>query len=106
MWAARDWLDVERRAIAAVTACAAGHGWPSHAVNLSIVFYRYLVDFPSDALQVHTNAREAAHHVGDAAGEAYVLLGVAAARCEHGQHEAGAADARRALTLFRGTGDH
>jgi tetratricopeptide (TPR) repeat protein len=106
MWAARGWLDVERPAIAAVTAYAAGHGWPRHAVNLSIVFYRYLVDFPCDALQVHTNAREAAHHAGDAAGEAYVLLGVAAARCEQGQHVAGAADARRALTLFRSTGDH
>ncbi|GIJ73162.1 tetratricopeptide repeat protein [Virgisporangium ochraceum] len=103
--AARAWLDVERPAIVAATGVAAGHGWPRHAVDLSTVFYRYLVDFPSDALEAHTAAREAARHAGDAVGEAYALLGSGAARCEQGHDAEGATDVRRALTLFQAYGD-
>ena len=78
----------------------ARHGWPGHAVDMSMVFYRYLIDYPSDALQIHTNALEAATQAGDVAGEANALLGVCIAQCEQGRHAAGAAaHLRRAVDI-------
>ena len=40
--AARAWLDAERANLVAVTAHAAGHGWPGHATRLAATLFRYL----------------------------------------------------------------
>jgi DNA-binding SARP family transcriptional activator len=40
--AARDWLDAERASLVAVTAYAADHGWPGHAVALAGILSRHL----------------------------------------------------------------
>jgi DNA-binding SARP family transcriptional activator/tetratricopeptide (TPR) repeat protein len=105
--AARAWLDTERATLVAVTAHAAGHGWPSHATRLSGTVYRYLDTgghYPQ-ALTIHSHARAAAQQIGDQAAEATALNYLGAVHHRQGRYQQAADHLRQALTLFRQTGD-
>jgi DNA-binding SARP family transcriptional activator/Flp pilus assembly protein TadD len=105
--AARDWLDTERASLVAVTAYAADHGWPGHAVALAGILSRYLrVDGHSpDAQAVFAAALRAAQQTGDLAGQAQSLrdLGIVDTWQDH--HAQAVGKLRSALDLYRQTGD-
>jgi len=105
--AARDWLDAERASLVAVTAHAAGHGWPGRAVTLAGILSRYLrVDGHSpDAQAVFADALQAARQTGDPAGQAQALrdLGVVDTWQDH--HPQAVGKFRSALELYRQIGD-
>jgi DNA-binding SARP family transcriptional activator/Tfp pilus assembly protein PilF len=105
--AARAWLDAERSCLVSAAEHAALHGWPGHATRMAITLYRYLDGGAhySDALAVHTHARDAARSVGDGAAEAQALnhLGAVEVRQSRYQHAAG--HLQEALLLFRAASD-
>jgi DNA-binding SARP family transcriptional activator/Tfp pilus assembly protein PilF len=105
--AARDWLDAERASLMAVTAYAADHGWPRHAVTLAGILSRHLrVDGHSpDAQTVFAAALRAAQQTGDLAGQAQSLrdLGIVDTWQDH--HPQAIGKLRSALDLYRQIGD-
>jgi tetratricopeptide (TPR) repeat protein len=104
--AAREWLDVERPTLVAVTAHTATHGWPSHATRLSRILFHYLVGgYGADALTVHNHAHDAASHNGDPAERAYALTDLGGAHFGLGRFGAAHQYLRLALDLFRQVGD-
>ena len=104
--AARDWLDVERPALVAVTAHTATHGWPTHTTRLSRILFRYLVGgYGTDALTVHSHAHDAARLTGDPAERAYALTDLGGAHFGLGRFGAAEEHLRQALDLFRQVGD-
>ncbi len=105
--AALAWLDAELAAVIAVTAHAAAHGWPQHAIRLAATLARYLDSSARyvEAKSLHGYAYWAACQAGDrsAAGRALNGLG-AAAYCLAGYDVADDLF-RRAADIFRETGD-
>jgi DNA-binding SARP family transcriptional activator/Tfp pilus assembly protein PilF len=104
---ARALLDTERAALVAVAGCAATRGWPGHATRLSAILRRYVETggHYSDAVTIHTHARQAAREAGEPAAEAQALncLGLLAGRM--GRYPEGARHLQEALALFRSAGD-
>jgi len=104
--AARSWLDAERPTLSAVVAYTATAGWAAHAVRLSTTLFRYLSGgHVTEALAVHTQARDAAHRTGDHAGEAQAWTGLGTVHLGLGRYEEATEHYQRALTLFRHAGD-
>jgi tetratricopeptide (TPR) repeat protein len=104
---AQAWLDAERPSLVAIAAHAAEHGWPAHAIGLSITLFRYLDvggHFP-EAMTIHTDCRRAARHVGDQEAEARALnnLGAVDLRQRRYQHAVGHFE--QSLTLYRKVND-
>jgi tetratricopeptide (TPR) repeat protein len=101
------WLDAERGTLVAVTAHAADHGWPSHAIRLATTLFRYLDrgGHCPEAITIHSRARMAARQAGDSAAEAVALnhLGIVAMR--QGRYQQAICHLEQALALFRQTGD-
>jgi DNA-binding SARP family transcriptional activator len=105
--AARAWLDSERAGLVAITAHAAGHGWPGHAMRIAATLYRYLDNggFYAEAAAVHGYGSSGAHQVGDRAAEATALSHLATADWRQARYQPAAGHLRQALALFRETGD-
>jgi tetratricopeptide (TPR) repeat protein len=105
--AARAWLDTERAALVAVAGYTATRGWPGHATRLSAILRRYVETggHYTDAVMIHTHARQAAREAGEPADEAQALncLGLLAGRM--GRYPEGAGHLQEALALFRKAGD-
>jgi DNA-binding SARP family transcriptional activator/Tfp pilus assembly protein PilF len=105
--AARAWLDTERAALVVATGYTATRGWPGHATRLSAVLRRYVETggHYTDAVTIHTHARQAARQTGERAAEAQALncLGLIDGRM--GRYPEGAKHLQEALALFRETGD-
>jgi tetratricopeptide (TPR) repeat protein len=100
------WLDGERPALAAVTAYAAEHGWPGHAVRLSAVLFRYLLGgHHGDAMDIHRHALHAARRMDDLTGQAQALTQLGATHLRLGQGARAVDLLRRALDLLSGAGD-
>ncbi len=105
--AALAWLDAELAALMAVTAHAAEHGWPRHAIEMAATLARYLDSSMRyvEARSLHGFAYWAACQVGDRAAEGRALNGLgAAAFCLAGYDVADDLFCR-AVDLFRETGD-
>jgi DNA-binding SARP family transcriptional activator/tetratricopeptide (TPR) repeat protein len=105
--AARAWLDAERASLVAVTAHAAGGGWPDHATRLAATLHRYLEagDHDSDAITIHSCALSAARSTGDRAGEAAALNGLGLVDLRQGRYPQATDCHEQAMALFRETGD-
>ena len=104
--AARAWLDTERPTLMAVAAHAARHGWPSHAVRLSTVLFRYLdTGYNGDALAIHGYAREAAERSGDVLGHAEALNSLGVVYLRTGRYGLATRHLHEALALFDRTGN-
>ncbi|MGI5215748.1 ATP-binding protein [Plantactinospora sp. CA-290183] len=104
--ASRRWLDSERACLVGVAVDTSARDWRPRAVRLSTVLYRYLDGgHHSEALAVHTHARDAARQSGDRAGEARALLGIGAARLWIGESEPAVQHFEQALALSRQVDD-
>ncbi|MFF3617377.1 tetratricopeptide repeat protein [Streptomyces sp. NPDC002580] len=103
---ARAWLNTERACLTAVSAHAAIHGRPTHAIRLSLTLYRYLISgHHNDGLMIHGHARDAARLLGDPASEARALLGIGTAYWQLARHEPARRHIQAALALFRRADD-
>jgi DNA-binding SARP family transcriptional activator/tetratricopeptide (TPR) repeat protein len=105
--AALAWLDAELAALIAVTAHAAEHGRPRHAIRMAATLARYLDSSARyvEARSLHGFAYWAACQVGDRAAEGRALNGLgAAAFCLAGYDVADDLFCR-AADLFRETTD-
>ncbi|MBX7266491.1 tetratricopeptide repeat protein [Micromonospora sp. Llam7] len=102
---AKRWLNTERSTLAAVARYTAAHGWPSHAIRLSVLLYRYLdCGHYADGLVVHQHALRAARQAGDLVGQAHALAGLGNTEQRVGRHESAAEHLRQAIELFRRSG--
>jgi tetratricopeptide (TPR) repeat protein/transcriptional regulator with XRE-family HTH domain len=103
---ARIWLDTERPTLTSVAAHTAVHGWPTRTVQLSNTLYRYLAGgHYTDALAIHTYARDAARRAGDPTGEGHALLSLGVTYMQMGRHGPAAEHLQQALALYRQTND-
>jgi tetratricopeptide (TPR) repeat protein len=105
--AARAWLDAERANLVAVTAHAAGHGWPAHATRLAATLFRYLDagSYSQEAIIIYTHAGAAARQTGDHAAEANALMNVAGVYWQQSHYQQAADHLQQALALSRQIGD-
>jgi DNA-binding SARP family transcriptional activator/tetratricopeptide (TPR) repeat protein len=105
--AARAWLDAERANLVAVTAHAAGHGWPAHAIWLAATLFRYLAagSYTQEAIIIYAHARAAAQNTGDHAAEASTLMNVAGVYWQQSRYQQAADHLQQALALSRQIGD-
>jgi len=105
--AARAWLDAERANLVAVTAYAAGCGWPAHATRLAATLFRYLAagSYCQEAITIYTHARAAARQTGDHAAEATALSHVAGVYWQQSRYQQATDHLRQALALSRRAGD-
>jgi Domain of unknown function (DUF4062)/NB-ARC domain len=84
---ARAWLDAHRATLTAVAVFTARHGWPSHAIRLSSIVWRYLDNgghYP-EAITIATQAHFAARQVGDLPGQARALNNLGLVDWEQGR---------------------
>ena len=103
--AALSWLNIERPALAAVVAHAAG-GWPHHAMHLAMILDRYLQGgHYGDGLAIQNHARDAARRIGDDNGEAHALCAVSVMQMRLGQCAQAAETLEQALDLYRRAGN-
>jgi tetratricopeptide (TPR) repeat protein len=105
--AATVWLDAELANLEAVSADAAGNGWPAHATDLAAILQRYLQvgAHHREALAIYEHALQAARGSGDTHGEATALtnLGIVHGSC--GRLDQAAEWYERALPVLAGSGD-
>jgi tetratricopeptide (TPR) repeat protein/transcriptional regulator with XRE-family HTH domain len=102
--AAQAWLDAERPSLVAI---AAEHGWPAHAIRLSITLFRYLDvggHFP-EAISIHTHCRRAARHVGDRAAEGRALSQLGAVDLRQRRHQQAVGHYEQSLAIYREVDD-
>jgi tetratricopeptide (TPR) repeat protein len=104
---ARAWLDAERANLVAITAHAAGHGWPAHATRMAATLFRYLYlgSYSQEAIIIHTRARAAARQTGDHAAEATALDHIAGVYWQQSRYQQAAEHLQQALALFQQIGD-
>jgi DNA-binding SARP family transcriptional activator/tetratricopeptide (TPR) repeat protein len=105
--AARAWLDTERAALVAASTHASAHGWPAHATRLAGTVYRYLETggHYTDAITIHSAARDAARRTGDRAAEATALTNLGIVDWRQGRYRQAAGHHRQALRVSREIGD-
>jgi tetratricopeptide (TPR) repeat protein len=104
---AQAWLDTERGSLVAITAHAAGHGWPAHATRLASILFRYLSagSYAQEAIALYTHAREAACRTGDRVAEADILNHAASVYWQQSRYQQAADHLQLALELSRQSGD-
>jgi tetratricopeptide (TPR) repeat protein len=105
--AALAWLDSELAALIAVTAHAAEHGWPQHAIAMAATLARYLDARAcyAEARSIHGYAYWAACQVGDRPAQARALNGLGGAAFHLAEYSAASDLYCRAAEVFRETGD-
>jgi len=99
--AATAWLDSERTNLAAVTAHAAEHGWPTHASHLPINVNRYLYNggHYRQILMMHRHAYHAAQQINDHLSEAWALHNLGRAHFCLGEYTTAIGYHEKALAL-------
>jgi tetratricopeptide (TPR) repeat protein len=104
---ARAWLDAHLATLSAVAVFTATQGWPSHAVRLSSVVWRYLDNggHYSEAITIATQAQFAARQTGDLLGQARALNNLGLAVWEQGRYQQATAHLEEAVDLFRLSGN-
>jgi DNA-binding SARP family transcriptional activator/tetratricopeptide (TPR) repeat protein len=103
---ARGWLDREMACLTAVTAHAAEHGWPGHAIRLARVLNRDLLSRGHALLvgTIHGHAVTAARTTGDRAAEATALRDLGSSEALLGRPADAAGHLQDALALAREAG--
>ncbi|MEJ3659173.1 tetratricopeptide repeat protein [Actinomycetes bacterium KLBMP 9759] len=101
--AAYTWLDTELPNLLAAATHAAGHGWPQHAVHLSVTLHRHLRSQGplADAEQLYVRALAAARGNGNRPGEAEVLVCLGDIRWPQGRHDSAGECYRLARDIAR-----
>jgi DNA-binding SARP family transcriptional activator/tetratricopeptide (TPR) repeat protein len=105
--AARAWLDAERAALVAAAIHAAEHGWPGHAIGLSMTLFRYLDSgghYP-EAIIIHGHALRAARRTGERAAEATALNALGLVDLHQSRFGRATGHFRHALACAREAGD-
>jgi tetratricopeptide (TPR) repeat protein len=104
---ATGWLDIEHPNLLAAARHAAGHGWPEHALDLSVILHRHLRTRGryGDAEVLHHQALTTARAIGDRAGELSTLTGLGWIHLLQGRYEQAADHYQQALQLARTIGD-
>jgi tetratricopeptide (TPR) repeat protein/transcriptional regulator with XRE-family HTH domain len=105
---ARAWLDGERANLRAVAAFASEHGWPGHAIGLSVALFRYLHagGYLPDALVIHGAAARGAIRAGDRAAEAGAVNNIGTVYAQLGRCQEAEQHFQRALGLSREAAEH
>ena len=101
------WLAAERQSLVTIAVHAAEHGWPSHVTRLSATLASYLEAecLYSEALTIHSHARQAARSTGDVRAEAYALNSMGVMDLRLGRYQVCADNFEQALGLLREAGD-
>jgi tetratricopeptide (TPR) repeat protein len=104
---ARRWLDAERMTLVDAAGFATRHGWPSHAVRLAEVLWRYLQNgaHHTDAVTIHSVALDAARALGDVRAQSTARTNLGTVWWRWGRYDRATDDYVRALTAFREIGD-
>jgi tetratricopeptide (TPR) repeat protein/transcriptional regulator with XRE-family HTH domain len=105
--AARAWLDAERANLAAVATCAARHGMPQHAIDLSATLFWHLDygGYLSEAHTIHSSAVLAAAQIQDRAAQAHALINLGGVALRLSRNRQAADHYQQALALCRASGD-
>jgi tetratricopeptide (TPR) repeat protein len=105
--AARAWLDADRANLIAAASHAGSRGWPEVTTRLAATMFRYLDvgGHFSDAVVLHTHAREAARTAGDRHAEAGALSNLAGGYWRLGRLHLAADRIQQAQALFRELAD-
>ncbi|MFF5077582.1 ATP-binding protein [Actinoplanes sp. NPDC000266] len=104
--AASAWLSAEHATLMAVSAYAAGHGWPAHTTRLAeVLFYYLLYTSYRDLLAMNERAAAAARSAGDPLAEAKALSAQGVAFTSIGRTEPAADRLERSAGLFRSVND-
>ncbi|WP_232667967.1 ATP-binding protein [Pseudonocardia sp. TRM90224] len=100
---ANAWLDSELSNLLAVTLHAAEHGWPRHAVQLTVTLHRLLRSRGPfvDAEQLYLHVLDSVQERGDRAGQAEVLVCLGEIRWPQARGDSAAECFERALTTAR-----
>jgi DNA-binding SARP family transcriptional activator/tetratricopeptide (TPR) repeat protein len=103
---ALEWLDKEYVNLVAVAGRAAD-GWPAHATQFAdcLTFYFYARGYLAESLELHGHALRAYRSVGDVAGEARALSGLARIFRSSSAHADALAHLEQALDCCRRCGD-
>jgi DNA-binding SARP family transcriptional activator/Tfp pilus assembly protein PilF len=104
---ARLWLDAHRAILVAVTAHAADHGWPDHAVRLAAILRRYFelgCHYP-ELVAMNDHALRACRLTGDRAGEAEIFNNRSFVALRQSRFPEATRDIEHALLLYRETGN-
>jgi DNA-binding SARP family transcriptional activator len=105
--AARNWIEAERRNLAAVCTYGAAHGWYRHAVDLAGTLFRYLdAGGPvAEAVTVTASAVQAARALGDREAQARALSDLGRLHRRQGRLDEAAETYRQALLLYADLGE-
>ena len=104
--AARSWAEAHRASLVAMTAYAASHGWPGHAISLADTVFRYPdTGHFADAAAVHGHACSAAAQTGNARARASALHSLGVAETAQGYLPKAIGHFQDALALCRETGE-
>lgn len=105
---AAAWLDNQRAIFVAVVAHAGVHGWPQHAIDLSVMLFRYLDSggYYAEAITVHTQARRAAREIGDKLAEARALKDLSMANWAQGRGQQAIEQLEQAVSLYQQMDDY
>ena len=104
--AAGAWLDNERATLVNAASHADEHGWPAHAVALAAVLFRYLDGgYYSDAMTVHSHARDAAARIHDETAEAHALTDLGCTLFRQSRFPAAVEHLQQAYDIFARTGN-
>jgi DNA-binding SARP family transcriptional activator/Flp pilus assembly protein TadD len=101
------WLEAELASLVSVTAHAAAHGWPTHAIRLAVTLFRHLDTggHLSEGITIHTHARGAARQIGDRAAEAGALNDLGVAHQRQSRYEEAVGHFQDALALHGDVGN-
>jgi DNA-binding SARP family transcriptional activator/Tfp pilus assembly protein PilF len=105
--AARTWLDGERAVLVCVATYTAAGRWPGHAIRLAGTLYRYYETGCNytDAITMHSSARDAARRTRDRAAEATALTNLGIIDWRQGRYGQAVGHHGRALEISGGIGD-
>jgi DNA-binding SARP family transcriptional activator/tetratricopeptide (TPR) repeat protein len=105
--AARDWLVAEQACLVAAAAQMATKGWPSHAIALGGIVYRYLEagGHYANAQAVYAAALQAGLHTADLAAQADALRNLGLLDIWQSQYQQAADTLGSALELYHQLGD-
>jgi DNA-binding SARP family transcriptional activator len=106
--AAHAWLEAERANLIATAAHAATHGWPEHAIGLTLILFRHLdgAGHYLDAVTMTEHGLVAARNVADRESLAQMQTNLAVICAHQGRNSQAIDHLRQALALYREIGEH
>jgi DNA-binding SARP family transcriptional activator/Tfp pilus assembly protein PilF len=104
---ARAWLATERANLVTAVSYTADHGWPTHAVSMAGILFRYLNvgGYFSEAATVQASAVRSAALTGDRAAQAHALINLGNIELRQARYQQAVSNLEQAQTLCRLTAD-